>query len=377
MLGPGARTARSGKVGAEAYLRTVPRARCRVRLNGQQGLPGSVEATHLLVRVPAPCTALLTGSGLATSAREAGGTARRRGLRALSTGQRPQASMCTCEPALHHLSHIQQQVPAICDLLGLGSSLCRRTGILGGAVPGEDFHSRVPPQPRSQRRCRAIRQQFDDTVRLQVDEDGPVSASFAQGPVINTEHPRSFRSGQWSAAHQAQERVRAGRHSQARQHPGPGFRARAHDDGTLGRCQATRPSGTSWQQTRELLGKRAAGACQIAAVEAAHTQLQLNGAPSGWQVGRAPNVGTVGRGAATVARRATSTFSFSTRQQDGVSRAMACYPFHATAGYRVQRSHSLLYWPLRQLAALASFSANPHEVRESHQIGAGSRVVAG
>jgi hypothetical protein len=97
---------------------------------------------------------------------------------------------------------------------GAGSPQSRGARILRRAVSGDDGNARVSTQSLGQCRRRTVRQQINDTVLLQIDQDGAVGAPFAQSPVIDAEHPRLSMRRQRYPMHQSQERVGTGRHGQ-------------------------------------------------------------------------------------------------------------------------------------------------------------------
>ncbi len=278
----------------EGILAHRPPSQLQGAANGQQRLPCEVAAAHLLVRGQAACPALLTRAHLAARPWEAGTTGPRCSGRLRHAGQRPQARVRTCEPALYHLPSIEQQVPAVCDLLGFGGARLGCPCILTGAVTGDDLDSAMPLEPLTHCGCRTVRQHVDHAMGFQVDEDGAVGPPFAQGPIIHSQHPRFLLRRQRRTVHQPQERIGAGRHRQGLEKPGPRFGPGGHAHRTLGRGQASCPPSPSRQKAGHWLGKGAPSAIGIAAVEAANPQLELNGAPCGWQVGGVPNVAAVG-----------------------------------------------------------------------------------
>ncbi len=96
------------------------------------------------------------------------------------------------QPTLDHLPQVQQQVPAIGDLNGRGRPEPDAAGVLARAVTGDSPDSAGAPEPVGQCRRAPVRQQADDPPPLQVDENGPVGLTFAQGPVIDAHKARGW-----------------------------------------------------------------------------------------------------------------------------------------------------------------------------------------
>lgn len=97
--------------------------------------------------------------------------------------QSPESRIHAREPALGDVPDIRQQMPPIRDVprvrchhprrareLGV-YSVCTQC-VLGRAVARDHRHARAPAALRGEGRPRAVRQQIDDAVLLEIDEDG-------------------------------------------------------------------------------------------------------------------------------------------------------------------------------------------------------------
>src|SRR4051794_8011869 len=76
-------------------------------------------------------------------------------------------------------------MPSIRHLDGLWRPLTGSVAIGAGAIAHDDLDGRMVLQPGGQGLGRAVRQQVDDPVTLQVAQDRAVALAFAPGPVIN------------------------------------------------------------------------------------------------------------------------------------------------------------------------------------------------
>jgi hypothetical protein len=80
---------------------------------------------------------------------------------------------------------------SVSDLPGLGRALARGLRIQTAAIAADDFDLRVLAEPFGGPRGCAILQHIDNLTPLQVDDNGPVSATFAPAPVVDAYHPYS------------------------------------------------------------------------------------------------------------------------------------------------------------------------------------------
>ena len=80
---------------------------------------------------------------------------------------------------------------SVSDLPGLGRALLRALRIQTAAIAADDFDLGVLAKPFGGPRGCAILQHIDNLTPFQVDDNGPVSATFAPAPVVDAGHPYS------------------------------------------------------------------------------------------------------------------------------------------------------------------------------------------
>ena len=106
------------------------------------------------------------------------------------------------------------------DLLRLGRALPRAFRIGFRAVPHDSRHARTLPQPSRQTLGRAIGEQIDWPMGLQIDQQRAIAMPPSKGEVVDTQDPRRRGERRVRSVQEAQQRVRtgghAGRHRQAR-----------------------------------------------------------------------------------------------------------------------------------------------------------------
>jgi hypothetical protein len=83
-------------------------------------------------------------------------------------------------------------MPAINDLLGLGSAVGCPTPIILGPIAADDVHARMLPEPFSKGFRTTVFQQVYWLVRLSIDEDRSVGVPSPKGEII---HPKN--AGSW------------------------------------------------------------------------------------------------------------------------------------------------------------------------------------
>jgi hypothetical protein len=80
---------------------------------------------------------------------------------------------------------------AVSDLPRLGRTLVRALCIQAAAIAADEFDLRMLAKPFGCPGGRAIRQHIDNLAPLQVDDNGPVSATLSLAPIVDTCHPYS------------------------------------------------------------------------------------------------------------------------------------------------------------------------------------------
>src|ERR1035437_1655257 len=106
--------------------------------------------------------------------------------------------------------------------------LNRLRGSTGGAVginpapiTADDFRSGMQLQPSSQAVGGTVRQQVNGSVRLQIDQDGPITLTFAPGPIVDAHRPRTSHLHGWSYLQSPKNGIGAGCHTESLQKPSP------------------------------------------------------------------------------------------------------------------------------------------------------------
>ena len=183
------------------------------------------------------------------------------------------------EPTLGDLPGIMEQVPSVCHLRGLRSTLRHAPGIPGGPVAGNDAHTWVSAQPLGQHGRGPSRQEGERPATHQIDQDGAVGPALAQSPVVDAECPRSRCGRQWHPFHEAQQGIGAGWHAQVIQQAGTALAAGHQGDPTLGRGETIRAPGPGGQQAIHRLGEGLPSAPGIATEEVSDPQDQSNLSP--------------------------------------------------------------------------------------------------
>lgn len=191
------------------------------------------------------------------------------------------------EPALDHLAGVEQQVPAVGDLHGLGRAQRGAARIFGRAVACHEPDLRLAAEPGGPGLGRAVGQQIDGTTTFEIDHDGPVGSTLAQRPVVDADDMRPLDRRQRHPPDRTQQRRGTDRHGQVREQPGGRLTAERETGLSLGLDEPPGALGVAGEQMREALGEGVAGAGRVAAVEAPDRQLQPDPLPlTGRSAGR-------------------------------------------------------------------------------------------
>jgi hypothetical protein len=144
------------------------------------------------------------------------------------------------EVAFNDLTQAAEQVEAVGDLDRLGRPGAHCTRIFWRAVPRDDRESGKVTQPGSDDLGGALGQEIDGAAALQIDKEGAVGATLAQGEVVDPDDAVR-RAVLWlgcDRAEQPQEGIPTGRHAQAGGEPGTGLAPGDTPDGAQGLGQA-------------------------------------------------------------------------------------------------------------------------------------------
>ena len=135
--------------------------------------------------------------------------------------------MLTINHGADGIAKVAQQVPTICNLDRIRRTLPHAVCICASPVSRDNFDAWMLVQPPCQSVGLAVGQEVNHRVALQINEDRAVAMTAAPCPIVNGKDTRGVRRLSISAglAHQPQQRVRAGRHSQSLSQAHAGFAA--------------------------------------------------------------------------------------------------------------------------------------------------------
>lgn len=81
-------------------------------------------------------------------------------------------------------------MPAVGDLQGVRGGFLDGAGVGGGPVAADDLDAGVGGEPGREGLGGAVGQDIDGTAGFDVDQEGAVSATAAEGELIDPQHPR-------------------------------------------------------------------------------------------------------------------------------------------------------------------------------------------
>ena len=119
----------------------------------------------------------------------------RHGSRCRRSSQRlrAQEAVLSHHELLQRFLHILDEMEAVSHLYGTGSTSGAARGVCRSTVAADDLYAGMPLEPHSQSLGLAVRQQINDTMLLQVNENGAVTLPTAESEVIHPEHARRHR----------------------------------------------------------------------------------------------------------------------------------------------------------------------------------------
>ena len=107
--------------------------------------------------------------------------------------------------SLQDVAQVLEEMPAVGDLYRLRRSLAPAHGIVLPAIAAEDLDPHMLLEPGSQGFRRAIREQINRTMPLEIHKDRAVAPALALGPIIDAEHACRLGPGDGRAAEQADQ----------------------------------------------------------------------------------------------------------------------------------------------------------------------------
>ena len=171
--------------------------------------------------------------------------------------------------------------------------MARALGIGGRAIARDHLHSRMLQEPLRHGRSRAIREERDGLVALQIDQDRAIRVAFPEREVIHTEHRGGRQRRDWQPPEQAQQGIAAHRQTPALAEAHPGLAPQGEGDGNQALSQPQRAPRPRGGDGRQPLGKDAATAGRVAAEPLADAQLQAHAILRPREIGQGPFIPTV------------------------------------------------------------------------------------
>jgi hypothetical protein len=205
---------------------------------------------------------------------------------------------------LDRFAQVFDQMKPIHNLDGLRGPMANALGGERTPVPTDDTDGRMLREPGRDALRRALGQQVQDPMILQIDEDRPVALPPPPRPLVHTDDVRSGGNGSWSRSHEPQQSRRAGPHPQA----GPETCTSLTTEGDpigdeeLGESQG--PSCPRSRDSGEAFCENLAWACRIITEKLAHAELPAHGVGTPRQVSYGPCIPAVHPRGPHVAERA-------------------------------------------------------------------------
>jgi hypothetical protein len=215
-----------------------------------------------------------------------------------------------------HIPQVDQQMKPVDDLHCLGSAFQNASGVLVGAVSGDNLDAGVFSEPFGQGLRRSIRQEIDRPVSLEIYHQGTVDSAFPESEIIDAEHGRCRLILERAPCEQSQQGIRAGRHSALGRHAGSFLAAEhvsyevEHAGTALGTASIRSNHG------RDPFGEDAALTLRVVTEEPADGQAKAHGTPANGQVGHRSLVGAVGARGASPAEGAGRSLLRATNDHD-------------------------------------------------------------
>jgi hypothetical protein len=150
-------------------------------------------------------------------------------------------------------------------------------------------------EPLHQRLSIPSWQDFHDLVLLKVNQDGAVAVAFAEGPVIDAEHPGSRLLRYRDTANEAQQGGWTGGHAQALNDPGPRLTSQRKGQNAEDRFKPRRSPSVRGNEVGQPFGEDPTRANWLTAEELADMQEETDREATPWQVSDGPLVVAVNR----------------------------------------------------------------------------------
>jgi hypothetical protein len=217
-----------------------------------------------------------------------------RGHRESFTGEQAAQSWCDAlEIAREDLAEIAEQVKAIRYLDGLWRPVSRASGIVLGAVAGNDFDPGMGAQPCGHSLGRALRQKIDRALLFEIHQDGAIDPALAQGKIVDAHDPGCGRVGRGAPTENPQDRIAAEGHPQVAGHARPGFTPCLAPEYTERVGQAHGALGMDRRERGEAFRKGPTRTRGRQAAKAADVQAQAHRLLNDWQIAQLAGIAAV------------------------------------------------------------------------------------
>ena len=196
---------------------------------------------------------------------------------------------------LQGLAQILHQVEPIDDLDRLRRPLPNPLGIETTAIAADDLDARVRLQPLRDRGGRALREQIQHVMALEITDNGPEPSASPPGPFVEPDHPGGRKEREGRTMDQTHDRPITPRYAQGAREPRA--RTAAHREAHVpeGRTHAQTVAATDRDEGRKPLGKNPLRTGGVPTEETADLQVQDQRGPGQRQVGHRASVDTMHR----------------------------------------------------------------------------------
>jgi hypothetical protein len=178
---------------------------------------------------------------------------------------------------LQSRAQVAQQVPAIRHMTSRGCPAPDALPVHLSPITGDNLHTRMGAQPGGNGGSLAVRKEIDNSVPLQIHDDGAVGAPSAPRPLVDADHTRRGGCGGGGRANHPQQGVRAERHREAPGQTGASLSSQRQAKMTLHIPEAPGPAGVGGSDRGHSFAEGAPLAGWIGAGEPPQAQAQENG----------------------------------------------------------------------------------------------------
>src|SRR6185436_2975954 len=134
-----------------------------------------------------------------------------------------QRGLMPLQEPLGRLAQILEQMKTIRNLNRIRSATGRTIDIVQCAVAADDLDAGMLLEPAGQAGCRAVGQQVNWLMLLQINQERSIMLAFAKGKIVDAQDPWCRVGGCRDATNQSQEGARTDRHTLAPSRPRGSF----------------------------------------------------------------------------------------------------------------------------------------------------------